>query len=105
MWSSTDWSVAIFGLLEHGEASMPAEREGPVDIRDLGLGQCQVAGAGVLLHMGHGGGLGNGEQRRPPGQEGERHLPRRGAVGAGDVGQHPPARVRGAGKSPLPNGL
>ena len=84
---------------------MAAEREGSVDIRDLGFGQRQGAGAGIFRDMRCCGGLGNGKQRRPPRQEGQRHLPRRGAAGAGDARQRRPPALRGPGKSPLPKGL
>ena len=67
---------------------------------DLVVAEPQGDGPGVFLHMGRVGGLGDCENRSPARQEGERHLPRRGAVGGGDLAEHTPAAVPGPGKSP-----
>src|SRR5882724_5605153 len=66
-------------VLDHRQLRPDPDRIGPVEARDLLLGERQRGGARILARVGHAGGLGNREGVRQAGEEGEGDLARRGA--------------------------
>src|SRR3954470_11098477 len=77
--------------LQNRQLRLAPCRKRLLDGLDLFRGQVQTIGPGVVLHVIAARRFGDGERPWQPGEERQRHLPRRLVVRAGDLRQHLPA--------------
>ena len=81
---------------DHRQAARPPSRKRLVDPVDVGSGEPEVAGRRIVRGVLGARRLRDGEHRRPPRQEGQRHLSRRRAMRIGYLLQHAAAGRRRA---------